>query len=454
MESKKRAGENGLGKFFGTDGFRGAANVMPSAKHAFMLGCFLAEYYRERGKAEDCRIVIGKDPRLSSYTLEYALAAGVTACGGNACLLHVTTTPSVSYITRSEGFDCGVMISASHNPYTDNGIKLLDGEGEKISDEAIAAAEEYLERTFSPSFLTGDRTGRTVDYTEGRNRYIGYLISLSKCSYRGVKVGLDTANGGAFHIAPAVFQALGAQVFTINASPTGMNINDGCGSTHPEGLARFVLSHGLDVGFAFDGDADRCICVDERGQIVDGDGILYAAALYRQACGEGEGEIVATILSNGGLSDALFARGIGCHRVAVGDKNVRAAMKERNLSLGGEPSGHIVFGKYAATGDGILTAIKVMEMMLESKKPLSALLQGYEPLPSVSLDLPVCRKETIFLPTVQARIKELSAAGRVIVRPSGTENVVRIYAEGHSMSECKVAAGVLRELIVELDQAF
>lgn len=442
-----------MGKFFGTDGFRGRGNVMPSARHAFALGCFLAEYYRNEQKhGEGCRIVVGKDPRLSSYTLEYALTAGITACGGEACLLHVTTTPSVSYVTRAEGFDCGVMISASHNPYTDNGIKLLDGEGEKVSDEVVALAEEYLERPFAPAFLTDAQIGRTVDYTEGRNRYIGYLISLSKCSYRTVKVGLDTANGAAFHIAPSVFQALGAQVFTINASPTGMNINEGGGSTHPEVLARFVREHGLDVGFAFDGDADRCICVDENGNVVDGDGILYAAALYLNALGEGESEIVTTVLSNGGLEEALKAHGIACRRVAVGDKNVRTAMKEGGLSLGGEPSGHIVFGKYAATGDGILTAIKVMEMMLESKKSLSELMRGYEPMPSVLLNVPVHSKAVAFLPAVQARAKELSVVGRVLVRPSGTENVVRIFAEGRGMSDCKVAAGLLRELITELDE--
>lgn len=443
-----------MGKFFGTDGFRGEANVLPSAKHAFVLGCFLAEYYR--GSAVDgggCRIVIGKDPRLSSYTLEYALAAGITACGGEACLLHVTTTPSVSYITRAENFDCGVMISASHNPYTDNGIKLVDGDGEKISDEIIALAEEYLEKPFSPNFRGGAYTGRTVDYTEGRNRYIGYLISLAKCSYRGMKVGLDTANGGAFHIAPSVFRALGAQVFPINASPNGVNINDGCGSTHPIVLARFVREHGLDVGFAFDGDADRCICVDERGLIVDGDGILYAAARYRLARGEGEREIVTTVLSNGGLAEGLSACGIACRRVAVGDKNVRLAMKEGKISLGGEPSGHIVFGKYAATGDGILTAIEVMEMMLEEKKPLSGLLEGYIPFPSVLLSVQVKGKKVAFSSAVQERISEISASvGRAIVRPSGTESVIRVFVEGRDEKRCERAAKELQELIVRLDR--
>lgn len=443
-----------MGGFFGTDGFRGEANVLPSAKHAFVLGCFLAEYYR--GSAVDgggCRIVIGKDPRLSSYTLEYALAAGITACGGEACLLHVTTTPSVSYITRAESFDCGVMISASHNPYTDNGIKLVDGDGEKISDEVIALAEEYLGKPFSPSFRGGAYTGRTVDYTEGRNRYIGYLISLAKSSYRGLKVGLDTANGGAFHIAPSVFRALGAQVFPINASPNGVNINDGCGSTHPTVLARFVREHGLDVGFAFDGDADRCICVDERGKIVDGDGILYAAARHRLVRGEGEREIVTTVLSNGGLAEGLSACGIVCRRVAVGDKNVRLAMKEGKISLGGEPSGHIVFGKYAATGDGILTAIEVMEMMLEEKKPLSGLLEGYAPFPSVLLSVPVKEKSIAFSSAVQERIGEISASvGRTIVRPSGTENVIRVFVEGREEKRCERAVKDLQELIVRLDR--
>jgi phosphoglucosamine mutase len=440
-----------LEKYFGTDGFRGEANVSPNAFHAFKLGCFLAEYCRAQGRrGEGCRIVIGKDPRKSSYMLEYALAAGITSCGADAYLLHVTTTPSVSYITRAEGFDYGVMISASHNRYRDNGIKLLNADGEK-PQETISIAENYLNAPFHPDFVTGDKVGRTVDYIEGRNRYMGYLLSLAKCSYRGKKIGLDCANGSAFHIAPAVFHALGAQVYAVNASPNGLNINENCGSTHAEVLARFVRENALDVGFAFDGDADRCICVDEKGQIVDGDGILYLSALYLRSRGEGDGEVVMTVLSNGGLSRALADRGIPSCRVAVGDKNVYARMRESGSCLGGESSGHIIYGKYAATGDGILTAIKVMEAMSEEKKPLSALLDGYTPLPHVLLNVPVKHKEVALREDIRQKVAQNSGMGRVLLRPSGTEPIVRIYCEGESLTDCKILAEHLRDCILQAD---
>lgn len=444
-----------MGEFFGTDGFRGEANDKLTAYHAFVLGCFLAEYYKENSGDGVCRVAIGKDPRRSSYMLEYSLSAGLTACGANAYLLHVTTTPSVSYIVRSEGFDCGVMISASHNSFRDNGIKLLNGKGEKISDEVISLAEEYLKKPFCPAFSKGERIGRTVDYTEGRNRYIGYLISLSKCSYRGVKVGLDCANGSAFGIAQSVFNALGAQVYCINASPNGLNINENGGSTHPEVLARFVSEHGLDVGFAFDGDADRCICVDEKGKVVDGDGILYAAAVYLQSEGELDGNrIVTSVTANGGLSLALKKYGVSCESVAVGDRHVRERMRQIDCVLGGEPSGHIIYGKYATTGDGLLTAIKVMEMILESKKPLSELLKGYSPYPQVLVNVPVKDKSVALGAEIQSYAERLgmSTGIRVLLRPSGTENVVRIFCEGENAADCKIVSDLLRERVERADR--
>ena len=440
-------------QFFGTDGFRGEANVSPNAKHAFILGCFLAEYCRKNSsEKERCRIVIGKDPRRSSYMLEYALAAGITACGADAYLLHVTTTPSVSYVTRTDGFDVGVMISASHNLFSDNGIKILNADGEKPSDEMVEQAEDYLSRPFAPDFAVGEKVGRTVDYTEGRNRYTGYLISLAKSSLRKLKIGLDCANGSAFSVAPAVFKALGAQVFTINASPNGFNINDKCGSTHPEVLARFVKEHALDVGFAFDGDADRCICVDENGKVVDGDGILYLSARYMQQNGEGEQKVILTVMSNGAMEKALAPLGISCERVAVGDKNVYERMRAVGSRLGGEPSGHIIYGKYACTGDGILTAIRVLEAMTEQEKKLSELTEGYEPLPHVLLNVSVQNKGVAKLAYIQRRVEELSAGCKIILRASGTEPVVRIFCEGENLSDCKIRAEILKDCLLNADR--
>ena len=441
-----------MGEFFGTDGFRGEANVELTARHAFSLGCFLAEYCLGRlTESEGCRIVIGKDPRRSSYTLEYALASGITACGANAYLLHVTTTPSVSYVIRAEGFDCGVMISASHNGYRDNGIKLLDGNGEKMSEEVIALAEAYLKSSPPPAFVTGEKIGRTVDYAEGRNRYIGYLISLSRFSYRGVKVGLDCANGSAFSVAGSVFNALGAQVYCINAAPNGLNINQECGSTHAEVLASFVRQHSLDIGFAFDGDADRCICVDEKGNVIDGDGILYMSANYLQKCGELDGDkVICTLMSNSALEQALSASGISCERVAVGDKYVHERMNQTGSVLDGEPSGHVIYGKYATTGDGILTAIKVMEIMLGEKKKASRLTSGYTPYPQILVNVPVRDKSVAFAPCVRECMERLTKEQhvKIILRPSGTENVVRIFCEGEKFSDCKIASALLKDCVI------
>ena len=368
-----------MGKYFGTDGFRGVANESLTAIHAFRVGRFLGAYF-SRGREGRARIVIGKDTRRSSYTLEYALTAGATASGADVYLLHVTTTPSVSYVTRTENFDCGVMISASHNPYTDNGIKLFDGGGEKTDDALEARIEDYVDGGTLP-LATGEHIGRTVDHVAGRNRYLAYLLALPRVSFRGMRVGLDCANGSAFMLAKAVFDALGATTFTVGTEPDGLNINAGCGSTHPDHVRGLVLEKGLDVGFAFDGDADRCIAVDERGRILDGDAILYLSARRLKARGELDGSgVVATVMSNSGLRNSLAADGISVTLSDVGDRFVAAEMAKHGYLLGGESSGHIIFRKYAATGDGILTALKILETAIESRCPVSVLAEGYRPL--------------------------------------------------------------------------
>lgn len=416
-------------KYFGTDGFRGRANESLTAIHAFRVGRFLGRHFA-RGKRS--RIVLGKDTRLSSYAFEYALAAGAAASGADVYLLHVTTTPSVSYVVRSEGFDCGVMISASHNPFSDNGLKLFGGDGEKMPEGTLALVEEYLDGGTLP-LATGADIGRTIDYVAGRNRYLAYLLSLPRTSFRGLRVGLDCANGSAWALAKTVFDALGAQVWCIGTTPDGTNINAECGSTHPERLCELVRMHSLDVGFAFDGDADRCICVDEKGQIVDGDGILYVCAKDMAERGElGGGGIVTTVVSNGGLARALERMGVLCTRTQVGDKYVYEEMTKRESLLGGEPSGHIVFRKYASTGDGILTALKVAELILERKSPLSFLTQGYRPLSQKMFNVPVKGgAEIVAQESVRAAIARAEKSGvRMVVRPSGTEPLVRILAEG------------------------
>ncbi|MDE6791430.1 MAG: phosphoglucosamine mutase [Clostridia bacterium] len=435
------------GKYFGTDGFRGCAGDSITSVHAFKVGRFLGWYYTAKGGR--CRVVIGKDTRLSSYTLEYALAAGVTASGGDAYIMHVTTTPSISFVTRCEGFDCGVMISASHNSFGDNGIKLINSRGEKMERGVLNLIEDYIDgklfiggEPFIVPFARGDKIGRTVDYVAGRNRYTGHLISLSTCSYKGVKVGLDCANGSGYKIARSVFDALGATVYAIGDNPNGINVNDGCGSTSPQALARAVKDNALDVGFAFDGDADRCICVDERGKIVDGDGILYIAAKFLKEKGELLGDrIVATVMSNGGLKESLAAEGIAVEECAVGDSFVYAKMCESGAVLGGEQSGHVIFGKLENTGDGLVTAIMIMEAMVERGKTLSELLQGFYKKPQMTVNVRVrdkvaAVKSAAVVATVERAKKELGARGRLIVRPSGTEEVVRITVEAPVQEEC------------------
>lgn len=430
-----------MGKYFGTDGFRGEANRELTAMHAFQLGQFLGSFYGSQ--ARRARVVIGKDTRASGYMLEDALCAGLTSAGADAYLLHVTPTPSVSYVARTEGFDCGVMISASHNPYWDNGLKLVNAQGEKMEDAVIERAEAFLDAGASAPLATRERIGRVVDHAAGRNRYIGYLISLATHSYKGLRVGLDCANGSTWQLAESVFKALGAEVTVVGNTPNGENINVNCGSTHIENLQRLVIEHGLDVGFAFDGDADRCLAVDEKGNVVNGDHILYVCAKYMQERGIfGSSKVVTTIMSNMGLYKALDALGIGYEKTAVGDKYVAENMRQNGHLIGGEQSGHIIFGRLANTGDGILTAIKVMEAMCETKQPLSVLASGMKMYPQKLKNVVVTDKdETLNCEEVKAAVKQVEAElgenGRVVLRKSGTEPLLRVMVEATSDDLCE-----------------
>ncbi|MBR2309297.1 MAG: phosphoglucosamine mutase [Oscillospiraceae bacterium] len=443
-----------MGKYFGTDGFRGEANVNLTADHAFKVGRFLGWYYSELNAHNGegtARILIGKDTRRSSYMFEYALAAGITASGADAYLLHVTTTPSVAYVTRMDDFDCGVMISASHNPYYDNGIKLLNRNGEKMEEATIELVEAYLDGKLElfgvklPEipFAKRDKIGRTVDYVAGRNRYIGYLISLGMYSFRGMKVGLDCANGASWNIAKSVFEALGAKTYVINADPDGININENAGSTHIENLQKYVLEHDLDVGFAYDGDADRCLCVDEKGQIVSGDHIMYLLGVYMKEQGQLDNNtVVTTVMSNFGLYKALDAAGIDYAKTKVGDKYVYEYMAQNGCRLGGEQSGHIIISKYATTGDGILTSLKVMEVMMAEKKKLSELCKDLTIYPQVLKNVRVGDKAAAQNdPEVQKAVKavadKLGDTGRILVRESGTEPVIRVMVEAATKEQCQ-----------------
>ncbi len=438
-----------MGKYFGTDGFRGRANETLTAIHAFRVGRFLGRYFA-RGREGRARILIGKDTRRSSYTLEFSLAAGATASGADVYLLHVTTTPSVAYLTRTEGFDCGVMISASHNPYEDNGIKLFGHRGEKLDDAVLRLVEEYLDGGKLP-LATGAEIGRTVDFVAGRNRYLAYLLALPRVSFRGMRVGLDCANGSAFMIAKAVFDALGAKVECVGVSPDGVNINANCGSTHPETIAALVTEKSLDVGFAFDGDADRCVLCDERGRILDGDAILFLAARSLKARGELEGDgVVATKMSNTGLRECLEKEKIALSYSEVGDRFVYEKMLETGFLLGGEKAGHIIFRKYAQCGDGILTALKMMELIVESKCPLSLLAEGYRPLPQITRNVKVRDRNVVSSEEVQqavARAERMLTGGRVLLRASGTESVVRILTEGENEEPCRAAADLIESAV-------
>jgi len=452
-----------MGKYFGTDGFRGEANVNLTADHAYKVGRFLGWYFniKRPAGAEPARILIGKDTRRSSYMFEYTLAAGITASGADAYLLHVTTTPSVAYVTRMDEFDCGVMISASHNPYYDNGIKLLNSQGEKMDEETISYVEKYLDGELElfgakyPEipFARRDRIGRTVDYISGRNRYIGYLISLGLYSFKGIKVGLDCANGASWNIAKSVFDALGAKTYVINAEPDGTNINRNAGSTHIEVLQKFVLENGLDVGFAYDGDADRCLCVDEKGNIITGDHVLYILGRYMKERGQLDNNtVVTTVMSNFGLYKAFDELGIGYAKTAVGDKYVYEYMTQNNCRVGGEQSGHIIISKYATTGDGILTSLKIMEVMLARKKTLSQLCEGLHIYPQVLKNIRVKSKpEAQNDPEVQAAVAaaaaELGDSGRILVRESGTEPVIRVMVEAATQEQCQRLVGSVISVI-------
>lgn len=444
-----------MGRYFGTDGFRGEANETLTADHAYKVGRFLGWYYgelkKQSGSDEPARFVIGKDTRRSSYMFEYTLVAGLTASGAEANMLHVTTTPSVAYITKVDGFDCGIMISASHNPFYDNGIKLINRDGEKIDEETISYIEDYIDgklEVFGKKwdeipFAKKENIGRTVDYISGRNRYIGYLISLGMYSFKGVKVGLDCANGSSWNIAKAVFDALGAKTYVINAKPDGLNINENAGSTHIDVLAKYVVENGLDVGFAYDGDADRCLCVDEKGNVVTGDHILYIYAKYMKERGKLlNNTVVTTVMSNFGLYKAFDELGINYAKTAVGDKYVYEYMMQNNNRLGGEQSGHIIFSKYATTGDGILTSLKMMEVMLAKKQPMSKLYEGFEFYPQVLENVRVTDKTAAQSDAdVQAAVKKaadaLGESGRILVRESGTEPVVRVMVEASSEDICR-----------------
>ena len=444
-----------MGKYFGTDGFRGEANCGLTADHAYQVGRFLGWYYcqlkRRSGCDDPARIVIGKDTRRSSYMFEYSLVGGLVASGADAYLLHVTTTPSVAYVARTDGFDCGIMISASHNPYYDNGIKLINGSGEKMDESVISLVEAYLDGDLYAFDRHWDelpaakreQIGRTVDYVSGRNRYIGYLISLGIYSFKGLKVGLDCANGSSWNIAKSVFDALGAKTYVMGAEPDGFNINNGVGSTHIEALQRFVLEKGLDVGFAYDGDADRCLCVDEKGGIVTGDHILYFCGKYMKEKGLLPGNtVVTTVMSNFGLYKAFDELGIDYAKTAVGDKYVYEYMMMNSCRLGGEQSGHIIFSKHASTGDGILTSLKVMEAMLAGKKTLSQLCEGFTFYPQVLKNVRVADKKTAREdPDVQAAVAEVTAqlggTGRILVRESATEPVIRVMVEAESKEICE-----------------
>ena len=433
-----------MGKYFGTDGFRGEANVTLTVEDAYKVGRFLGWYYGKKKPEEKCRVVIGKNTRRSSYMFEYSLVAGLTASGADAYLLHVTTTPSVSYVVRTEEFSCGIMISASHNPFYDNGIKVINEKGEKLEEEVITEIEKYLDGEMGEiPYAVRDQIGRTVDYAAGRNRYIGYLISIATRSFKNKKVGLDCANGSASAIAKNVFDALGAETHVIHNNPDGVNINTNCGSTHIEGLQKYVVENGLDVGFAYDGDADRCLAVDGEGNLVDGDKIMYICGKYMKEQGSlVNNTVVTTIMSNFGLYKALEREGISFEKTAVGDKYVYENMSQNGHCLGGEQSGHIIFSKHATTGDGILTSLKIMEVMLEKKESLKKLADEVEIYPQVLKNVRVHDKKTAQDdPDVQAEVQKVSDAlgdtGRILLRQSGTEPVVRVMVEAETDAICE-----------------
>lgn len=441
-----------MGKYFGTDGFRGEANKNLDYEHAIKIGRFLGWYYGAR-LDKKAKVVIGKDTRRSSYMFEYALCTGLMASGADAYIMHVTTTPSVSYIARVDDFDCGIMISASHNPYYDNGIKLLNSNGEKMDEETIGLVEEFIDGKIEVPLAQRDMIGRTVDYVAGRNRYIGYLISMSKYSFKDKKIGIDCANGASWSIAKAVFDALGAKTYVINNEPDGCNINTDCGSTHIEHLQKFVVDKGLDAGFAYDGDADRCLGVDEKGNIITGDHIIYIYGKYMKERGKLiNNKVVTTVMSNFGLYKALDKIGIEYDKTKVGDKYVYENMVQTGNRLGGEQSGHIIFSKYATTGDGILTSLKIMEVMLAKEKPLSELAAPVVFYPQVLKNVrvkskPDAQNDPDVMKAVEDVEKALGDSGRILVRESGTEPLIRVMVEAGSEEICEKYVDQVIEVI-------
>lgn len=442
-------------KYFGTDGFRGEANKNLNVYHAFKIGRFIGDYFSKKNNGRG-KILIGKDTRRSSYMFEDALSAGITSSGSNAHLLHVTPTPSVSYITRTEDFDCGIMITASHNPYHDNGIKIINKYGEKMEDEFLMKLEDYIDSDIEDIDLAcGEDIGRTVDYIGGRNRYIAYLIQTVTKSFEGIKVGLDCANGAAFTIAKPVYDALGADTFLINAEPNGFNINKDAGSTHIEGLQKYVVENKLDLGFAFDGDCDRCIAVDNEGNVIDGDSILYILANFmKKEGGLDSNSVVTTIMSNLGLYKAFDELGINYEKTDVGDKNVHARMYEKDIELGGEQSGHVIIKKFANTGDGILTSLKVMEAMIESKNDLKSLVRDLKIYPQVLINVRVKDKNTVLDNTnvkesIEKIENKLGDSGRVLVRKSGTEPLIRVMVEAETEDVANQSASEIVSTIKE-----
>lgn len=463
IESPKSS-DSRRNKYFGTDGFRGEANIGLTSMHAYKVGRFLGWYYSSTSQPDHrARIVIGKDTRRSSYMLEYSLVAGITASGADAYLLHVTTTPSVSYVTRQDEFDCGIMITASHNPYFDNGIKVINRFGEKLEDSTTALIEAYIDGNLDAFGVTGDdlplasreKIGLIVDYVSGRNRYLGYLISLASNSYKKLKIGLDCANGASWMIARSVFAALGAQTVVVGAEPDGLNINNGCGSTHIENLCRIVKEQHLDLGFAFDGDCDRCIAVDENGNVVDGDKMLYILGKRLKSRGMLNGDtVVATIMSNSGFVKSLKEIGIKCEQTTVGDRFVYECMQKNDYSLGGEQSGHIILKKYATTGDGLLTAIMVTEELCDTKSTLSTLAEPIKLYPQYTKNIRVkdksavlCDSEVLNAKTEVERL--INNNGRVLLRESGTEPVIRIMTECETMEKCEEYADIIANIVKE-----
>lgn len=458
-----------MGKYFGTDGFRGEANVTLTVEHAFKIGRFIGWYFLQQKKKNNDntppKILIGKDTRRSSYMFEYTLISGLTASGADGYLLHVTTTPSVAYIARTDGFDCAVMISASHNPFYDNGIKLIDKNGEKMNENFTDLLESYIDGNLvyegtqikELPYATGENIGKTIDYVAGRNRYIGYLISLGKFSFKGKKIGLDCANGSAWYIAKAVFDALGAQTFTVGCEPNGVNINNGVGSTHIENLKKFVLKNNLDIGFAYDGDADRCICVDEKGNEVNGDHILYLCAKYMKDNSElANNHIVTTVMSNFGLFKSLDKLGIEYSKTQVGDRFVYEEMQKSGYVLGGEQSGHIIFSKYATTGDGILTSLMIMEVLISSKLSMSKLISDLKIYPQTLINVKVSdKKKVLSNDEVKSEIekaeKALAGTGRVLVRASGTEQLIRVMVEAPTEKTAKKLAKNIADVVSKVD---